>query len=117
VERDMRDIVDDLLEFQRDVFPTHLFVIRHAGNIVPSYGTEPGDVTASVEYAVAGLEVTDVVICAHSDCGAMTAIATCKCLDHRPAVEARSMSAVCPSRIHAATTSSNRRIRHDPIAT
>ena len=28
----------------------------------------------------------DIVICGHSDCGAMTAIATCKCLDHMPAV-------------------------------
>jgi carbonic anhydrase len=26
------------------------------------------------------------VICGHSDCGAMTAIATCKCMDHMPAV-------------------------------
>jgi carbonic anhydrase len=66
--------------------PGDLFVIRNAGNIVPSYGPEPGGVSATVEYAVAALEVTDVVICGHSDCGAMTAIATCKCLDHMPAV-------------------------------
>lgn len=66
--------------------PGDLFVIRNAGNIVPSYGPEPGGVTATVEYAVAALGVTDVVICGHSDCGAMTAIATCKCLDHMPAV-------------------------------
>ena len=61
-------------------------MIRNAGNIVPSYGPEPGGVSASVEYAVAALRVTDVVICGHSDCGAMTAIATCQCLDHMPAV-------------------------------
>jgi carbonic anhydrase len=66
--------------------PGDLFVIRNAGNIVPSYGPEPGGVSATVEYAVAGLGVTDVVICGHSDCGAMTAIATCKCMDHMPAV-------------------------------
>ena len=66
--------------------PGELFVIRNAGNIVPSYGPEPGGVTASVEYAVAVLGVSDIVICGHSDCGAMTAIATCKCLDHLPAV-------------------------------
>ncbi|MCF5053943.1 carbonic anhydrase [Pseudomonas syringae] len=66
--------------------PGDLFVIRNAGNIVPSYGPEPGGVSASVEYAVAALQVSDIVICGHSDCGAMTAIATCACLDHMPAV-------------------------------
>ena len=66
--------------------PGDLFVIRNAGNIVPSYGPEPGGVSASVEYAVAALQVSDIVICGHSDCGAMTAIASCTCLDHMPAV-------------------------------
>ena len=66
--------------------PGDLFVIRNAGNIVPSYGPEPGGVTASVEYAVSVLKVNDIVICGHSDCGAMTAIAGCHCLDSMPAV-------------------------------
>jgi carbonic anhydrase len=66
--------------------PGDLFVIRNAGNIVPAYGPEPGGVTATVEYAVSVLGGTDLVICGHSDCGAMTAIATCKCMDHLPAV-------------------------------
>lgn len=66
--------------------PGDLFVIRNAGNIVPSYGPEPGGVSATVEYAVAALKVTDIVICGHSDCGAMTAISKCSCMDHMPAV-------------------------------
>ncbi|WP_329955789.1 carbonic anhydrase [Cupriavidus necator] len=66
--------------------PGDLFVMRNAGNIVPSFGPEPGGVSATVEYAVAALGVTDAVICGHSDCGAMTAVATSKCLDHMPAV-------------------------------
>ncbi|MBP0597354.1 carbonic anhydrase [Herbaspirillum sp. LeCh32-8] len=66
--------------------PGDLFVIRNAGNIVPSFGPEPGGVSATVEYAVAQLKVTDIVICGHSDCGAMTAVATCACLTHMPAV-------------------------------
>lgn len=66
--------------------PGDLFVIRNAGNIVPSYGPEPGGVSASVEYAVAALRVSDIVICGHSNCGAMTAIASCQCMDHMPAV-------------------------------
>jgi len=66
--------------------PGDLFVIRNAGNIVPSYGPEPGGVSASVEYAVAVLQVSDIVICGHSNCGAMEAISSCQCLDHLPAV-------------------------------
>ncbi|SMG56214.1 carbonic anhydrase [Paraburkholderia susongensis] len=66
--------------------PGSLFVIRNAGNIVPSYGPEPGGVSATVEYAVAVLGVRDIVICGHSNCGAMTAISTCTNLEHMPAV-------------------------------
>jgi len=66
--------------------PGDLFVIRNAGNIVPSHGASPGGVSASVEYAVTSLGVRDIVICGHSDCGAMSAIAACTCLDHMPAV-------------------------------
>lgn len=53
--------------------PGSLFVVRNAGNIVPPSSTVPGGVTASIEYAVAVLEVPDIVICGHSGCGAMGA--------------------------------------------
>ncbi len=76
-------VVPELLTQQQ---PGDIFVIRNAGNIVPSYTSEPGGVTASVEYAVGVLGVTDIVVCGHSDCGAMTAIAHCTCLNHLPAV-------------------------------
>lgn len=76
-------VVPELLT-QRE--PGELFVIRNAGNIVPSYGPEPGGVSATVEYAVAVLGVKDIVICGHSDCGAMGAISRCTCLDNLPAV-------------------------------
>ncbi|QWT45248.1 carbonic anhydrase [Azospira inquinata] len=66
--------------------PGDLFVIRNAGNIVPPYGPEPGGVSATVEYAVSALKVVDIVICGHSNCGAMGAISSCQCLDHLPAV-------------------------------
>jgi carbonic anhydrase len=57
--------------------PGDLFVIRNAGNIVPSYGPEPGGVSASVEYAVAALRVSGIVICGHSDCGAICGFRSC----------------------------------------
>lgn len=66
--------------------PGQLFVIRNAGNIVPPFGPEPGGVSATIEYAVVALGVSDIVICGHSNCGAMKAIATCQCLDPMPAV-------------------------------
>ncbi|MGF6644707.1 carbonic anhydrase [Paraburkholderia sp. GAS82] len=78
-------VVPELLT-QRE--PGDMFVIRNAGNIVPSYGPEPGGVSATVEYAVAVLGVRDIVICGHSDCGAMTAISSCMDLDKLPAVDA-----------------------------
>lgn len=73
-------------EFLTQQEPGNLFVIRNAGNLVPSYGPEVGGVSASVEYAVAALGVTDIVICGHSDCGAMTAINQGVSLDHMPMV-------------------------------
>jgi len=66
--------------------PGDLFVIRNAGNIVPSYGPEPGGVSATVEYAVSVLQVSDIVICGHSNCGAMSAISSYQSLDQLPAV-------------------------------
>jgi carbonic anhydrase len=96
-------VVPELLT-QQD--PGDIFVIRNAGNIVPSHSAEPGGVTASVEYAVAALGVTDIVVCGHSDCGAMTAVSSCACLDHLPAVaswlrHADAAKAVNEARQHA----------------
>ena len=48
-----------------------LFVIRNAGNIVPPYDPRPEGVTATVEYAVAVLEVPTIIVCGHTLCGAM----------------------------------------------
>jgi carbonic anhydrase len=54
--------------------PGDLFICRNAGNIVPSYGDVNGGVSATIEYAVMALKVRDIVVCGHSDCGAMKGI-------------------------------------------
>jgi carbonic anhydrase len=48
-----------------------MFVCRNIGNIVPAYGEMMGGVSAVVEYACVALGVKDIVVCGHSDCGAM----------------------------------------------
>jgi carbonic anhydrase len=66
--------------------PGELFVVRNAGNIIPSYGPAAGGVSASIEYALAVLQIENVVVCGHSDCGAMKAIMRDDKLDQMPAV-------------------------------
>ncbi|BDM77465.1 carbonic anhydrase [Acaryochloris marina] len=61
--------VDPNLITQTDV--GELFVIRNAGNIVPPYGAANGGEGGTIEYAIAALEIDQVVICGHSHCGAM----------------------------------------------
>src|SRR3546814_8794408 len=56
--------------------PGDLFVCRNAGNIVPPHATQNGGVTSTVEYAVMVLGVRDIIVCGHSDCGAMKALST-----------------------------------------
>jgi carbonic anhydrase len=60
--------------------PGDIFVTRNIGNLVPAYGQMMGGVSAVIEYAVQALEVSQVVICGHTDCGAM------KGLQHREKV-------------------------------
>ena len=54
--------------------PGELFLCLNIGNVVPAYGEMLGGVSAVVEYACTALQVTDVVVCGHSDCGAMKAL-------------------------------------------
>jgi len=54
--------------------PGELFVLRNIGNIVPTYGEMLGGVSAAIEYAVVALGVKHIIVCGHSDCGAMKAL-------------------------------------------
>lgn len=54
--------------------PGDVFTIRNAGNLVPAHGREPGGEEATIEYAVSVLGVRDIIVCGHSNCGAMKAL-------------------------------------------
>ncbi|WP_395069853.1 carbonic anhydrase [Paraburkholderia silvatlantica] len=56
--------------------PGDLFVCRNIGNIVPAYGEMLGGVSAVVEFAVLELNVKQIVLCGHTDCGAMKGLAS-----------------------------------------
>ena len=66
--------------------PGELFTCRNAGNIVPPYGQATGGVSAAIEYAVMALGVRDIVVCGHSDCGAMKGILHPEALAGMPTV-------------------------------
>lgn len=68
--------------------PGELFVIRNAGNIVPRYNDVLAGEAATIEYAVKVLKVKDVIICGHSQCGAMGGLLTPDSLTELEAVKA-----------------------------
>ena len=66
--------------------PGELFICRNAGNIVPPHMMHTGGMTASIEFAVAALEVPHIVICGHTECGAMKGAMNPEGLDSLPHV-------------------------------
>ena len=67
--------------------PGELFICRNAGNIVPPHTTYTGGMTASIEFAVSALQVPHIVICGHSECGAMKGAMNPEGLDSLPHVK------------------------------
>lgn len=51
--------------------PGELFILRNAGNIVPPFGAANGGEGATIEFAVTGLDIRDIIVCGHSHCGAI----------------------------------------------
>lgn len=68
--------------------PGELFVCRNAGNIVPPFQTMNGGVSSAIEYAVVALGVRDIIVCGHSDCGAMKGLCQPDLLARMPNVAA-----------------------------
>ncbi|ANV84437.1 carbonic anhydrase [Picosynechococcus sp. PCC 7003] len=61
--------VDPALITQTDI--GEIFVIRNAGNIIPPYGAANGGEGGTLEYALQGLDIRQIIVCGHSHCGAM----------------------------------------------
>jgi len=56
--------------------PGELFIVRNVGNIIPPYDAikDKNSVAAAIEFAILDLKVTDIIVCGHSNCGAMQAL-------------------------------------------
>ena len=67
--------------------PGDLFICRNAGNVVPPHSNQTGGMTASIEFAVAALGVSHIVVCGHSDCGAMKGAINTEALSALPHVK------------------------------
>ena len=69
-------VVPDLLASTE---PGDLFTLRNVGNLIPpatAEGISIGDLSeaSAIEYAVLMLKVANIVVCGHSECGAMKAV-------------------------------------------
>ena len=76
--------VDPSLITQTD--PGELFIIRNAGNIVPPFDSGVGGEAAAIEYAISVLKVSDIIVCGHSQCGAMGGLLQPEMVKDLPAV-------------------------------
>lgn len=53
--------------------PGELFIVRNIGNLIPG-PNHPSSAGAALEYAVGILAVKEIIVCAHSSCGAIQAL-------------------------------------------
>lgn len=57
--------------------PGDLFVLRNIGNLIPpaSCSNQDNSVSAALEFSVFSLKVSNIIVCGHSECGAMQGLA------------------------------------------
>jgi carbonic anhydrase len=67
--------------------PGELFICRNVGNVVPPHSNQTGGMTASIEFAVAALGIKHIIVCGHTDCGAMKGAINLDGLDSLPHVK------------------------------
>lgn len=51
-----------------------IFVVRNVANLVPPINTDSTSSGAAIEFAMGALNVDDIFICGHEDCGGMKAL-------------------------------------------
>jgi carbonic anhydrase len=59
--------------------PGDLFVIRNVGNLIPPYTADHashGSEAAAIQFGLSTLPITEVIVCGHSECGAMGALSS-----------------------------------------
>ena len=66
--------------------PGSLFPCRSVGNLVPPPTETSSGVAATIEYAIRVLKIPDVIVCGHSDCGAMKGVLESEKIEALPAV-------------------------------
>lgn len=59
--------------------PGDIFLVRNVGNLIPRFnpsGQPSGEVSegAAIEFALSRFDISDVIVCGHSECGAMLAL-------------------------------------------
>ena len=57
--------------------PGDLFVLRNVGNLIPPYATAVHEATAeaaAIDFSLTTLPIANIIVCGHSECGAMHAI-------------------------------------------
>jgi carbonic anhydrase len=61
-----------------DTSPGEIFMVRNIANMVPPYETTPGrhGVSAALEFAVTQLEIPEIVVLGHGNCGGCAAALT-----------------------------------------
>ena len=57
--------------------PGDLFVLRNIGNLIPPFSASHQDDSAAavIEFSITTLNVSDIIVCGHSECAAMQALA------------------------------------------
>lgn len=69
--------------------PGDLFVTRNVGNMIPpcgQHGVSSGDVSeaAAIEFSVLTLNISNIIVCGHSECAAMRALVDARSLVKTP---------------------------------